>query len=90
MRSTDCSQHEVVPCSRPSFRPLSVGFHTEFSPAPWNDSRTSCEDVSNRIGNAGYTGSDEDVKAVSQLMDEIRAAIADCQVSSKVRTGSAI
>ena len=39
-------------------------------------------DVSNRIENAGYMGSN-DGKAVSELMDEIRAAIANRQVSSK-------
>jgi hypothetical protein len=47
-------------------------------------------DVSDCIENAGYTGSNEDAKVASQLMDEIRAAIVDCQVGNKVRTGSAI
>ena len=46
--------------------------------------------MSDWIEGAGYTGSDEDGKAVSQLMDEIRAAIVDCQVSSKAQAGSAI
>ena len=33
-------------------------------------------------------GSSEDAKVVSELMDEIQAAIVDCQVSSEVHTGS--
>ena len=46
-------------------------------------------DVSDRIENPGYMGSTEDVKAVPQIMEEIRGAIADCQVSGKFLTGSA-
>ena len=47
-------------------------------------------DVSDRIGNPGYMGSTEGAKAVSQLIEEIRAAIADCQVSGNAQTRSAI
>ena len=39
-------------------------------------------DISNRIEDAGYMGSN-DGKAVPELMDEIRAAIANRQVSGK-------
>ena len=40
------------------------------------------EDISNRIGNGNYTGNN-DGKAVSELMNEIRVAITNGQVSSE-------
>jgi len=46
--------------------------------------------VSDRIENVGYTGNDGDAEVVSQVMNEVQAAIADSQVSGKVRTVSAI
>ena len=46
-------------------------------------------DTFNRIEAAGCTGSD-DGNIVSELVDEIRAAIANFQVSSKAQTGRAI
>ena len=33
-------------------------------------------------------GGDENAKVVSELMDDIRAAIIDCQVSSEIQTRS--
>lgn len=45
-------------------------------------------DISDRVENAGYTGSDEDSKVVSELMEEIRAVIIDYKVSCETRTGS--
>jgi hypothetical protein len=35
-------------------------------------------------------GSNEDAKIVSELMDDIRAAVVDCQVSSEAQTVSEI
>ena len=46
--------------------------------------------MSDRIENTGYTGNNQDAEVVSQVMNEVQAAIADSQVSSKVRTGTAI
>lgn len=46
-------------------------------------------DIFNLIKNAGYIGSNNG-KVVSELMDEIRAVITNCQVSSKAQTGSEI
>jgi len=39
---------------------------------------------------AGYMGSDENAKVLSELMDEIRVAIVDRQVSSEAQTVSEI
>ena len=86
MRITDCSQHEAVPCSCPSFLPIPVGFHAEFSSSILERFKEQLREVSDRFENTGYTGSDGDGEVVSQLMDEIRAAIVDCQVSDKVQT----
>jgi len=83
MRITDYSQHEAVPCSCRSFRPIPVEFHAELSSSTLGRFKEKLREVSNRIENAGYTGSEEDAEVVSQLMDEIRAAIVDCQVSDK-------
>ena len=47
-------------------------------------------DISDRIENPGYMGSTEGARAMSQLMEENQAAIADFQVSGKALTGSAI
>ena len=47
-------------------------------------------DVSDCIENPGYMGNTEGAKAVSRLMEEIRTAIADCQVSGRALTGPAI
>ena len=44
----------------------------------------------NRIENAGYMGSDENAKVVSELMDEIRDTFIDCQVSGEVQIVSDI
>jgi len=90
MRVTDCSRHEPVPCSCPSFPPIPIEFHTEFSSSTLERFKEKLQEVSDRIENAGYTGSDEDAEVVSQLMDEIRAAIVDCQVSDKAQTRSGI
>ena len=87
---TDCSQRGVVPYSCPSFRPIPVESHTEFSSSTLERFKEKLQEVSDRIENAGYTGSDEDAEVVSQLMDEIRAAIVDCQVSDKAQTRSGI
>ena len=46
--------------------------------------------MSDRIENVSYTGSGEDAEVVSQVMNEVQAAIVDSQVSSKVRIVSAI
>ena len=83
MRITDCSQHEAVPCSCPSFRPVPVEFHTELSFSTLERFKEKLQEVFDRIENAGYTGSDEDAEVVSQVMDEIRAAIVDCPVSGE-------
>ena len=48
------------------------------------------QEVFNRIENAGYMGNDENVKVVSELMDDIRAAVINCQVSSEAQTVSDI
>ena len=45
--------------------------------------------VSDRVENAGRMERD-DAKVVSEVMDEIRAVIVDCKVSSEVSTRSAI
>ena len=87
---TDCSQHEPVPCSCPSFRLIPVEFHAEFSSSTLERFKQKLQEVSDRIENAGYTGSDGGAEVVSQLMDEIRAAIADCQVSDEAQTRSGI
>ena len=47
------------------------------------------QDVSNRFKNAGYVGSDKDSKAVSELVNYIRDAVTDCQVSCGVQVESA-
>ena len=52
--------------------------------------KNKLRDMSDRIENPGYTESTEGAKVVSQFMEEIRAAVADCQVSGKALTGSAI
>ena len=44
--------------------------------------------ASDRIESVGHMGSNEVAKVVSGSMDNIRAAIVDCQVSSEARTGS--
>jgi len=90
MRITDCSQQEPIPCSCLSFRPIPVEFHAEFSSSTLERFKQKLQEVSDRIENAGYTGSNEDAEVVSQLMDEIRAAIVDCQVSDKAQTVSGI
>jgi len=84
MQVTDCSQHEPVPCSCPSLPPILVEFRTEFSSSTLERFKEQLQEVSDRAENTGYTGSDGDGEVVSQLMDEIRAAIIDCQVSDKV------
>jgi len=83
MRVTDCSQYEAVPCSCRYFRLIPVGFYTEFSSSTLERFKVKLKEVSDRIENAGYTGSDGDGEVVSRLMDEIRAAIVDCQVSDE-------
>jgi len=45
--------------------------------------------VSGRVENAGRMEGD-DAKVVSEVMDEIRAIIIDCKVSSEISTRSAI
>jgi len=65
-------------------------FHAEFSSSTLERFKEKLQEVSDRIDNAGYTGSDEDGEVVSRLMDEVRAAIVDCQVSYKAQTGSGI
>ena len=87
---TDCSQRGAVPCLCRSFPPIPVEFHTEFSSSTLERFKEKLQEVSDRIENAGYTGSDEDAEAMPQLMDEIRAAIVDCQVSDKAQTKSGI
>ena len=47
-------------------------------------------DISDRIENPVYMGSTKGAKAVSRLMEEIRVAIANRQVSGKGLTGLAI
>ena len=42
--------------------------------------------MSDRIESVDYTGNNEDGEVVSQVMNEVQAAIGDSQVSSKVRT----
>jgi len=90
MRITDCSQHEAMPCSCRSFRPILVEFQTEFCSSTLERFKEKLQEVSDRVENAGYTGSDQDAGVVSQLMDEIRTAIVDCQVSDKAETRSGI
>jgi len=90
MRITDYNQHEAVPWSCRSFRPIPVEFHIEFCSSTLERFKEKLQDVSDRVENAGYTGSDQDAGVVSQLMDEIRTAIVDCQVSDKAETRSGI
>jgi hypothetical protein len=80
MRFINRSQHETMSYSRQLFRP-------SLSNPPLNASSTlkrtegKLRDVSDRVENAGYTGSDENTKAVSVI---------DCQTSGKAQTRSAI
>ena len=90
MRVTYCSQHEPVPCSCPSFRLIPVEFHAEFSSSTLERFEEKLQEISDRIENAGYTGSDGDAEVVSQVMDEVRTAIVDSQVSDKAQTSSGI
>jgi len=90
MRITDCSQREAVPCSCPSFLPIPVELYTEFSASTLERFKEQLREVSDRFEDTGYTGSDGDGEVVSKLMDEIRAAIVDSQVSDKAQTRSGI
>ena len=47
------------------------------------------KDVPDRFENMGRTGNNEHAKAVSELMDSIRNAVDNCQVSGNAQTGSA-
>lgn len=85
MRFTNSSQRDAMLCSRRFFFGSSLSNCVLNPPPPSTLGRfkDKLRDVSDRIEDAGYMGSNEDAEIVSQLMDEIRAVTVDCQVSSK-------
>jgi len=81
------SQREAMVYSCQLLQPLFIQAHNSIpSSDPERINVNKLQDISNRIENAGDMGMGGG-KVVSELVDEIRAAIANFQVSNKSQAG---
>jgi len=87
MRSINRSQREAMVCPCQSFQSLFIQSYNSipFSGPESIDVSNKLRDISDRIESAGDVGVGGG-KVVSELVDEIRAAIAHFQVSNKIQT----
>jgi hypothetical protein len=89
MQFLNCSQYKATRHrSRQSFRSLLIQSNIQSSLVPWNESRSSSKTYLAASRVWVTWGSSEDAKVVSDLMDDIQAAIVHCQVSGQVQIGS--